>query len=1625
MPIRAKKRIKTIAWILGISLLLIGLLAYSLRLASVQKYLADQLTEQLSQKLNAPVSIDGFYFEWGEKLNLQGLQVKDQQDQALLELEHLSASIGLFALLQQKVHLDEITIEGLNLYTYRSATDSSFNYQFILDELTRSDPTDTTTAQPWNLGLDQIAIRNIQFQLNDSLKGQYLSSGWTELELAVEDFQLATQKVAIDRLALSGAWLDFEKTKLALDTTTTGDLSFPALPWELQINEARIDSSSLRYHTAAPPRSPEYFDPNHLDLKELQLNLRNFTWGENTLQGALENLTLQEGKQWRLEEAKTDFELNSQKISLEALSLRTSDSYVAGDSQLDFDTWSDLTNFMDAVSYRANFTESYLGRSDLLRFVPQLPVDRQWPNSIVWSGSVQGNGQLTSLDQLQFTWGDLLQLKAGGKLGQLKQINKLTLDFPSLDLQMDYAELRRRLPQLGLPAQLDSLGQLDLKAEVAGSLAQLRFRNARLKTESGSELNWQGALSSLTQTKDLTYDLAVDHLWLPVQDLSYLAGVRLDTTLRALEYLKYQGQLQGNLLDITTLGQLNCALGELATDLEIHFDSAYQDASYGGKLGLTSFDLGPLLGDTVQFGKVAAELTLQGEGLRAADLSAAVTGTIQEFNFRQYVYHNLSWTGDLAEQRFLGKASMSDPNLQFDFEGLIDFHTPLPRFQFQAEFDTINFTRLGWLEQNLQTSFQVDSDFSAKGIDDFVGHLRLSDWYLSDSLRQVHADSFRLSVEPMAGKEKSLQVASDWLELGINGDFQLSELGNAMLFYLDRHFPLPTNLVPPDSLRVDQQFDFALQGYELDRLLSIFDKGFEKLDTLTCQGHFSTVADSLAFQLRSPSVKYQGWALDSFSVAGQGNHDRIKLNLLLPHLSREGQAFRANALDIQLQEQSLAVDFDIGNDLAQSVLRWGLILTTSNEDYQAQFRDSLWWNQTSWALQPQHEFHFGPNQLYIDQFDLRRAGQQVSLKTLAPSDQEPYAPLELSFSNFQLTEFSSLLNIDNFDFEGLLNGQLRLRNFTTNPHYLADLTCTNLTLNDSLIGQLDVQAGQAPNSQKIELGVKLSGGENEMEINGDYAIDQRTFAIEGQIGRVPMILFDPLSIGSIQASRGYLSGAFTLQGTPEEPALKGQLTFNDASTHINYLQSRYTITSGQMLFDESEIRLPKIQLQDELENKATLAGQIRHNYFRDPQLDLGFTTDRFRLLNTKAGDNELFYGQLYIAAQVDISGPLDLPKIQITAQSKEGSQLYVEASADTETTQQDDFLIFANPDSIGIDSFLSIRNEGNSSFDFDLLLNLELGPEAELIVIVDPYTGDQLRCQGNADLSVRMSPTQDLDITGVYTLVDGDYQFNYEGLIKRSFQLSPGGQLNFIGDPLDTRFNLSAEYHTRTKLNSLVFNESLNTGGGNETQDVHVILSMEGDLNQPELSFDIRIPSIEDSEWKSLTDQKLAQLRENESELNKQVFGLLLLNSFVVQQSASTSISAAGENIALASVSNLITNQLNQLSERYISGLGLSFDFVSERESLDSYGTNTQLNVDLQQSLFNDRLSLKVGGVADLDGSQNNLTDIAGDFVLEYKLSPKGNYLLRVFQRSDSNAFDGSRSNKTGVGLQYKKSFGK
>jgi hypothetical protein len=311
----------------------------------------------------------------------------------------------------------------------------------------------------------------------------------------------------------------------------------------------------------------------------------------------------------------------------------------------------------------------------------------------------------------------------------------------------------------------------------------------------------------------------------------------------------------------------------------------------------------------------------------------------------------------------------------------------------------------------------------------------------------------------------------------------------------------------------------------------------------------------------------------------------------------------------------------------------------------------------------------------------------------------------------------------------------------------------------------------------------------------------------------------------------------------------------------------------------------------------------------------------------------------------------------------------------------------------------------------NLSATIETDTAANFTLIIDSRTGDALTVRGKSSLSAGLDESGKLSLTGMYEVQKGSYQISFN-LLKKKFEIVKGSTITWTGDPMSAIVDIKAMYATKASPIDLVESE---LGGLSNTElnkykqriPVEVYLNMKGDLLKPQIAFDVIVPEPEASKWPEV-DDKLSQLRLDESEINKQVFALLILGRFVGEDITQNNTgSTTTGTMVRQSVSGILTDQLNRFASGLIKGVDINVGIESQDDySSGTVQTRTDLRVGLSRSMNNDRIKVNVGTNVPIEGGSTapNASIIAGDVTVDYLLSKDGRYMLRTYSK---NSYEG------------------
>ena len=555
----------------------------------------------------------------------------------------------------------------------------------------------------------------------------------------------------------------------------------------------------------------------------------------------------------------------------------------------------------------------------------------------------------------------------------------------------------------------------------------------------------------------------------------------------------------------------------------------------------------------------------------------------------------------------------------------------------------------------------------------------------------------------------------------------------------------------------------------------------------------------------------------------------------------------------------------------------------------------------------------------------------------------------------------------------------------------------------------------------IEADVRLQSDVSGRSMEGSASLDS-----------LDLHLFEPVLKQYLVTLEGRLSGKLSASGPLNNPSLEGLVTFHNTIFNPTALQTPFLMKDETARIRGRQLELDDLTLEDKRGNKAILKGSVNLEKTATSNFDLSLNAERFQMVDKPESQGDLYYGNVLLDMQGNVTGTFEEPVINLmtTFDQESGFTFIVPKSA---TPTGEGVFRFVN-DTTGAgqspgDSVSVEQRMRAHSMNLEIDASAELTDRFTLSVITNPLSGETLEIRGNGNLGFQLNRGGTMGMTGRYTISEGHYELILFDIVKRNFQIEEGSTLSWSGEMLEAMANISAVYRVNTSVGEVLQYERFDPGEASSAAPVpvEVVMNLNGPLLTPQIDFDLRTAeAYSGGEIESV----FSRLNRDESELNKQVFSLLLFNRFMSGQAASGDpMTYTFSNQSRQSVSALLSKQLDRFADRYIKGVDLDVNIQSyETEMSEDVAARTDLNMDVSTDLFNDRLTLEVGGamnVKETGSQEKNLEagELAGDFRASYKLTPDGRYLLNIFNETDYEGELDGEVTKTGVSFIFQRDF--
>lgn len=1138
-----------------------------------------------------------------------------------------------------------------------------------------------------------------------------------------------------------------------------------------------------------------------------------------------------------------------------------------------------------------------------------------------------------------------------------------------------------------------------LSGRVKGTIDAISGRDMTIRAGKETWIRGDVKITGLPQINETMFEMDLDHLITNRQELEKLVAqlsgkdvFQLPEVFERLGNVDYRGHVMGFYNDFIANGIFRTKLGDVVSDINLDLKGR---STYSGEVFVQDFDLATLL-ENPELGRAEFRLNLSGSGFQLSELSEQVEAQIAFFDFKGYRYQNMELAGTFSDHRFDGHLAIADPHLQAEVAGSWKLKgADSQRISIQGNLSRADLNELHLYQKDtLSVSGSFLAHLTGDLPADVSGKIELADLQLYTPQKKTGVDSLFLWTGKTVNN-RYVRIQSDILDGSITGQFDLTTFPDYFKALAKRYIPSWQTEIGPTG---KQDFNVNVRVHDFTPIAMVLMPELKIPKTFYLNGRFSSVDNVNSLNGYIETLEYKGMVVDHI-ILDQAAYDE-SLNVFLT-------ADRLNITD------SLHIrNINISNVLRNDSLHFNIKLSNQEDpnqldlnglvefDENAAARLSLLpsdvvINHADWRLQEKVKFDFEEEKTLLNGFELSNDSQIIRLDGAISNSEEDV--LNLTFEHFSLSTFNSLAGQLGVELSGEMNGVMEIRSILKHPYVQSDIQTTDMYYNETLIGDMDLQAALDQTTKLVNLTAEITKqGRPTLQLDGTYdaSLKEDNLDLRLKMQDNELIVFQPFLSNLISDLSGTATASFRVRGSVFQPVIDGFAHLKNANFVVNYLQTRYTI-NDEIDVNNSVIQLNDVVIEDINGEQAIASGRVDMKKPNTPEIHVNINAENFMVLNTTAKDNPVYYGTAFGSGVFAFNGPTNDIDIRIAATTSEGTVFNIPLNSVGTLTDQD-FITFVSKDTAQVE----VRPHAFQGLTMTLDLNVTNEARANIYTDLGRLSGN-----GTGLLSMNITSMGDFEMFGDYVIATGEFEFTAQDYINKIFEINRGGTIRWTGNPTEALINLTAVYEVRTSIAPLY------TAAGRGSNDARVQAQAEmilnGSLLHPDISFGINFPSD------SYIKDELQSYFSDANNINQQALSLIVRRSFA--PGTGTNLTRELNTTVLSAGTELAFNQLNNIISQSLNLNFVDFNIRSLNEASASI------------RLLNDRLIL-TGGVTDRRGQLNDFNvfgkEVASDVEAIYLIRKSGNLLLRASNRlSNRNFLNPTDEYVSALGLVYRQEF--
>ena len=1152
---------------------------------------------------------------------------------------------------------------------------------------------------------------------------------------------------------------------------------------------------------------------------------------------------------------------------------------------------------------------------------------------------------------------------------------------------------------------------LNLETSVNGNIPLIGINNLTLNYGNSTHISLAGTIEDVTNIFDSDIDINIEQMKASERDIE--AFIRIGPKdfdnvqqMVALEFFDLNLALKGTFSNFNFSTNIKTEPGDISFKGRGSMKDQFSDLSFSGLIQTSNLKVAKIIGESIGADNLYLVADAGVEIKRDKPLRAYADGNIGSIKFKDYIYEDIHINGVYSGSDIVALVESRTEENEFTVDADLSFGESM-KFNVDAVIDKLKLSPLIQIEQwnNPFLTTRINTELEGASMDELAGLVVLD----STSL---HDDNFIYNPGPIyvqalaanANGDKKIEIFSSIIEGEVVGDYHFTTIGNEISALLNK--TLPSVIGQPTAATISEErnifdFNFILKNTEdLSYALSL---PFINVDNATLSGSVNMKnGDGLALNARVPRL-----------MMGQNDVRETRLTVDLKkagelNIGADTYLVQDNG-HINAKLRSSASDDHLGNVISfavdNSTAKADGSLDISFDfmkDEENELLSYIYVNPTHMMFNDKRidvipsEILYEKDRVEINDFELREE-QMLLLGIDGIASRLREDSIRVFFNNTDLGTILTTLKIGGVN--GSINGGLVIHQAFESPIVHTDnFRIENLSTQKDTIGTLILEGNwdNLRNGLMVDADLKNKGN-NYLCVNGFIPLggdEQMDVGID--ITELPLRWIQPFAVSTFSNLSGTVNSEIKVSGKLDTPQASGWLGVDEGIMTVAFTNVTYKI-SDTINISPDRIGLDNLVITDNNNNEALLNVSLEHSNFDGMSYNVNLHLKDFLLMNNERRIDEIAYGTLKLSGDINLTGSSSGLYGTANLRNESKSKLMIELPQTAQATEYSGIIYINTPkqyaDSL---SFLQ-KNPGSGSLNtrltsgmpISIQATLDLNPQLEAGVEINPTTGDALEIKGRgkirANIDTRSEPM--VRLYGDYIAEGGKFHYNFQNLKSIDFNISSGSTVTLVGDPLSTQFDITAYNQVTADLTTL--SETFSVEASKTRIPVNAKLDIQGSLNQMNVNYGIDVPDAT-----SDIRQRMNSLISTDEQKNKQFASLILTGSFMPAEGIMDV--GKGGNVATSLAIGQLAKGLDAI---FASAFDDNWSINTSLQSTDGTFENIRMGVDVSTRLFDDKLRLTTNLSYGDNSTLATQQDFMGEFELEYDLNSW--LMLRAYNRAN------------------------